>query len=537
MSNMHPMLAALLGAYRDGLMTQIEYEQERQRILTEELGIGGEDKAFAPHAPVPTGDITIASPAAIRAQEAARVASLQQKARESGLVRDFVPKAVQIPRVARSVMGPDGEVRLRDPAEVAAEEKALRLAFEKATAAHPAGKVAPPLVASGHTIKRGILTPVTKTVPLHQDPRVLEIRRRHTAGELTEAEARSAIAALKPMVATGSRTNCPICQGGYASAPRGSALEGIGRQCLCGGKGFLSVDVQAAENRALRGANAADPLPENPEAIRYIAWDQDGRAVTISADTGQKALAGAVDNLSASGRTFIRAEFPDGAVLTLPEVRQPCSGCRATGVQDGRSCAVCHGERQTIRYNVRIYFGDDPEGNSGLQQAHEAGLLSLTGPDPSRQCGRERCKGPECRHCENARQGGYQRPAFLRCGGCHGRKRTDDGETCGKCRGKGFVMTTEILWCQGTFTVSKELRRGEILSAQITRKRDRNISVQIGPDTVEVGPGAIPSRKSGAFEAKRGTARNRFDTARAKPDGIGIWRREPSDSRHATSKG
>jgi hypothetical protein len=221
----------------------------------------------------------------------------------------------------------------------------------------------------------------------------------------------------------------------------------------------------------------------------------------------------------------------------------PVHGSQSTGQ---KTCTQCAGDKVTRKVGARFYFRDHPDLGSAEEQAERAGLLSMTGFDPERTCGKKKCKGAECYACRDAKKGGYQRQGYMRCAPCHGKGTLPDGDKCDKCRGKGYKTTTEFYWTEPVtsdkaplpFSVTNEIRRADLLSEAQPVKRDRNIAVKVGEDTVMVGPGAIPSRKRGAICAVTGTKRNPYDSASKAGDKKGIgWNMRCRDYKATFSGG
>jgi hypothetical protein len=71
------------------------------------------------------------------------------------------------------------------------------------------------------------------------------------------------------------------------------------------------------------------------------------------------------------------------------------------------------------------------------------------------------------------------------------------------------------LCADSSFAVTNEIRRIDLLTEDRIPKRDRNITIKVGTDTIEVGAGKKPSRSSGAVCSVTGTKRNPLDTAQA----------------------
>lgn len=528
MTAMDPRMARLREMVRDGVMSEQDAAKERAEIL-EDIAPTFIAPTVGP-APAPSMPTLEIRSEADRRREAERLRLAKASTTQ---VRDYKPRPGMGPvRIPRSVTDVDdsGETirRIMSEDEVQAAFARELAKMTPLAAAIPSAPVALP---KGQAVVRGVLRPMPKSVVTVSNPEIEAIRARWKSGEFGSGKAaldvaRELIAQIKGEIPTASRVPCRVCHGKYGPHDKGTGLEGIGKQCLCEGKGYLTVDTSAAVLRAQRGSNTADPLPENPDSVCYIAYLTDGRTTTIHGDSGPKALRGACQSLRESARGFLRVVFPDGCLLVLRDYETTCPACW------GKGCGACD-KGKVEKRGARFYFPNEEE-RTGAQAAHEAGLLALTGFDPDRQCGRKKCKGSDCYACKAAQKGGYQRPGYLRCPDCQGTK-FKDGEPCGRCRSKGYLMTTEFYWSE-SFEVSPEVSRVALLEEDRPAKRDRHIAVKIGTDTVLVGAGKIPSRKSGAIQHLQGTARNKYDRASSSPDGLGVWRREPGTT-HVTFSG
>jgi hypothetical protein len=573
---MHPLLAEALELFKGGAMSEREYEAERQRILRDEIGIG-EAVSIAPAPAAPKAAITVA--ATDKAAEARRIQETIDQARKAGRLVSLVPKAEKRPeRVATSVTETtaDGEIvrRILSDDEI---NRAVAAQVAKAAVENRSSASAPmPLdIPRGFEVVGGVLRPIPAKVT-GPDPIVEAVRKRWMAGEFgpkDSAAAKSAaqaeikrLKADKPI--TTARVPCRIC--------KGNPDKIIGKLCACEGKGFLTVDTTNAIARADRGAGAVDPLPENPEAVTYTAYLTSGGSTTIHADNGTKAIRGACESLRAAANGFERVTLDGGVMLVLHHYETQCPACHGAMHVEGKTCVQCVKGR-VAKVGGRFYFGDTCGACKGLKftlsddgseakgcaacnetgrhqtpaadRAHEAGLRAMQGWDPSRECGRKKCKGAECRACRDAKMGGYQRPGYVKCGECKGTGKIA-GEAHERCRGKGYFTTTEFYWidsdanieeiharwergefgepdtqaaidkanaeiaARGGFSVTNEIRRVDLLREDRIPKRDRNITIKIGNDDVEVGAGKVPSRKSGAVMHLTGTARKKYDNAR-----------------------
>lgn len=557
MTRLHPLLQALLD--RKGEMSEREYEAERQRILEEEIGIG----VSAPIAPAPkiAAVAPIISAAELKRQEEARLAALvaQNKGKVSSFVPTNAPKQKYIPRSQSVVENGVVVHRILSDAEhkaiVEAERKAAEAALPKPaidpTVAGASGSAAIP---HGFEIKGGIIRPI-ETARKAPDPKVEEIRRRWKAGEFGQGP--SALATAQKLIKeaqaerpVGGRIDCSVCHGKMAND------KIIGKLCRCGGKGFLAVDVDAACKQAAMGCGAIDPLPESPDSISYTAYLTDGRRATMHADNGKKAIQSACASLRASATGFERITLDSGCMLVLRSYMTNCPGCHGTMLNGDRTCTQCENGR-IVKHGGRFFFSDKlvKEGESermvpAAELAESCGQDAMMGFDPDRTCGKEKCKGhhgqvqnllarfhageidevdliPQilsvrigkdgCYACRDAMLGGYQFAGFIRCSGpCKGSGKVN-GEKCEKCSGKGYFRTTEFAWlcADSSFAVTNEIRRIDLLTEDRIPKRDRNITIKVGEDTIEVGAGKKPSRSSGAVCSVTGTKRNPYDTAQA----------------------
>jgi len=605
MGNMHPALAAALAKHRaGGFASDQEYEAEKQRILRDEIGVGSSTPVATRVAP--KASMLVVDPAAVRAAEAARISAAQEKARKSGRSRSFVPGPAMVPvRMALSVeeTAEDGQKtrRLLTPAEIKTAQAAEAARMTAAVPRSNAGATATlPEIPRGFEVVGGVMRAIAKTAPA-PDPIVEAIRARWKAGEFGAGKeaaetARNMIAkvkAEKPI--TEARVPCSIC--------KGSPDRIVGKLCLCEGKGYLVVDTSSALEFASRCATCADPLPEAADQVSYTAHLTDGRQTTMHSDSGRKAVQAACASLRMSARGFERITLDQGVLLWFQTVETLCPACHghkhtvSSGVKKTCvQCAAANGDPtgRITRYGVRFYFGSacnscrgtavnskgdapcaacDGSGanpDSPEDQAHAAGLRAMTGFDPSRACGRKKCKGAECRACHDAQEGGYQTPGYVRCSECNGTGKFQ-GEDHERCHGKGYFTVTEFYWvpeltaeqeilaakadddarsmseklgrfveskAQRGFRITNEIRRVDLIAEDRIPKRDRNVTINVGSDAVLVGAGKVPSRKSGAFMHLSGTARpsGRFDRANSKPDGI-RWAKEPHTTRVTFSGG
>lgn len=554
MTRLHPLLQALLE--RRSNMSEREYEAERKRILEEEIGIG----VSAPIAPAPKiADVApIISAAELKRQEEARLAALvaKNKGKLSSYVPSDKPREKYIPRSQSVVENGVVVHRILSDAEhkaiVEAERKAAEAALPK-PAIDPMVAGASATIPHGFEIKGGIMRPIA-AAPKAPDPKVEEIRRRWKAGEFGQgpealAKAQKLIKEAQTERPIGGRIDCSVCSGEAAKD------KIIGKLCRCGGKGFLAVDVEAACKIAAMGCGAADPLPESPDSISYTAYLTDGRRATMHAESGKKAIQSACSSLRASATGFERVTLDSGCMLVLRSYMSHCPACHGTMLNGDRTCTQCENGR-IVRHGGRFFFSDKlvKEGESermvpAAELAESCGHDSMTGFNPDRTCGKEKCKGhhgainnllarfhageidevdliPEilsvrigkdgCYACRDAMLGGYQFAGFIRCSGpCKGSGKVN-GEKCEKCSGKGYFRTTEFAWlcADSSFAVTNEIRRIDLLTEDRIPKRDRNITIKVGEDTVAVGAGKVPSRKSGSVCLVTGTRRNAYDSAK-----------------------
>lgn len=556
MTRLHPLLQALLD--RRSEMSEREYEAERQRILEEEIGIG----VSAPIAPAPkiAAVAPIISAAELKRQEEARLAELV--ARNKGKLSSFVPsdkpKEKYIPRSASVLENGVIVHRILSDAEhkaiVEAERKAAIAALPKPASDPTIMSGATTAILHGFEVKSGIIRPIT-AAPKAPDPKVEDIRARWKAGEFGTFGSPEALAMAQKLIKeaqterpVGGRIDCSVCKGAAAKD------KIIGKLCRCGGKGFLAVDVDAACKIAAMGCGAADPLPESPDSLSYTAYLTDGRKATMHAESGKKAIHGACASLRASATGFERVTLDSGCMLVLRSYQASCPGCHGTMLNDGRTCTQCENGR-IIRHGGRFFFSDKlvKEGESermvpAAELADEAGRDAMSGFDPDRVCGKEKCKGHHgaiqnllaryhaneideldliprilavrigkdgCYACRDAMLGGYQFAGFIRCSGpCKGSGKVN-GEKCEKCGGKGYFRTTEFAWLPegSSYAVTNEIRRVDLLAEDRIPKRDRNLTITVGEDTIEVGAGKVPSRKSGSVCSVTGTRRNAYDSA------------------------
>lgn len=544
MPKMHPLLEDALALFKGGAMTQAEYDVEVARIKRDEIGIG-EACSVAPAPAAPKAAITVV--AVDKAAEQRRIQEVLDQARKAGRLTSHVPKPeIRPARFATSVpvMGPDGEIdhwRCLSDEEVAAKVAESVQQAAKQNASRPMPSAASfSDIPRGFELHKGVMRPIPKATA--EDPVVKAVRERFKAGEFgdpkspdAQAKARSEIARIKGDVPlTQARMVCPIC--------KGKPDKITGKLCVCGGKGSIGIDTEGARERADRGAGCVDPLPENPESVTYTAYLTSGGCTTIHADNGTKAVKGARESLLQAANGFDRVVLDGGVMLVLHDYDTQCPACHGTRRHEGRTCVQCdHGRVHKI--GGRFWFGDacgvcrgqkftlSADGSEAkgcaacnetgrnqtpaAERAHEAGLHATMGFDANRTCGRKKCKGPECRACKDAQQGGYQRPGYVRCGECKGTGRIA-GEDHDRCRGKGYFTTTEFYWIgdESSFSVTPEIRRVDLLAESLAPKRDRNVAIKIGDDTVMVGAGAVPSRKSGSILHVTGTARKKYDNAR-----------------------
>lgn len=554
MSKLHPLLQALLD--RKGQMSEREYEVERQRILEEEIGIG----SSAPIAPAPkiVAVAPIVSAADLKRQEEARISALvaQNKGKVSSFVPTGAPKQKYIPRSASVVENGVVVHRILSDAEYKAIVEAERKA---AVAALPKPASDPAIMSGGNTsiphgfeVSGGIIRPIA-AAPKAPDPKVEDIRKRWKAGEFGQGP--SALATAQKLIKeaqaerpVGGRIDCSVCHGKMAND------KIIGKLCRCGGKGFLAVDVDAACKIAAMGCGAIDPLPESPDSISYTAFLTDGRHATMHADSGKKAIQSACASLRASATGFERITLDSGCMLVLRSYMSHCPGCHGTMLNGDRTCTQCENGR-IVKHGGRFFFSDKlvKEGESermvkAAELAESCGQDAMMGFDSDRTCGKEKCKGHHgqiqnllarfhageidevdliprilsvrigkdgCYACRDAMLGGYQFAGFIRCSGpCKGTGKVA-GEKCEKCSGKGYFRTTEFAWLcsDSSFAVTNEIRRVDLLAEDRIPKRDRNLTIKVGEDTIEVGVGKKPSRRSGAICSVTGTKRNPYDTA------------------------
>lgn len=544
---MHPLLAEALEKFKAGTMSQQEYDAERQRILRDVIGIG-EALPVAPAPAAPQAMIEImVKDKATREAEDARVKAQIERARKEGRLQSHVPRPEQrTAYVAKSVtVTENGETfrRVLTDAEIKAAITAqtAKAAVESRPLPMPSGSTVE--IPRGFEVIGGILRPIPKTTT--HDPIVEAVRARFKAGEFgppgsseAQAKAREEIGKLRSdKPDSRPRTACPLC--------KGSPDKITGKVvCPCKGKGWIALDVDSAIDRASRGSGCVDPLPENPEAVTYTAFLTSGGCTTIHAENGTKAIRGACESLRSAATGFDRIVLDNGVMLVLHQYQTQCPACHGTQKCEGKTCTQCV-EGKVDKIGGRFYFADecsachgrkfkvseDEQGRQtatpckacnetgrnpspAMDRAHEAGLMAMTGWDPERSCGRKKCKGKECYACRDAQKGGYQRMGYIRCGECKGTGKIQ-GEDHQKCRGKGYFNTTEFFWIdsQQSFSVTSEIRRVDLIREDLAPKRDRHVAIKIGSDTVMVGAGAVPSRKSGAIMHLTGTARNKYDTA------------------------
>lgn len=576
--NVHPSVARILEQRELGILSTQEYDVERQRILEEEIGIAGS----APVMPAPKNAPSAAIPSAaeIKRAEESRIAAIL--AANKGKISSFVPsgptKVTYIPR-SIEVKGEDGVIVRR---LMTAEEHKAALEQEKraAEAARPRPALTPSgtmAVPPGYEIRDGVIKPIER-VRTEKDPVVEAIRERWKAGEFGPFGSEAAKLAAQKLIKAaqserpiGGQIDCSVCKG----AAKNDRI--IGKLCRCGGKGVLNVDVDKAAALAAFGCGAADPLPENPESLTYTAWLSDGRRMTCHADHGQKAIRSACESLRASATGFQKVVFDAGNLLVLHNYRTQCPACHGRGAVDGKTCTNCEDGR-VYKVAARFHFRDHPDLGTAREQADRSGLLSMTEFDSARRCGKKKCKGMSpailtigakvesgeisqdeaiamvmamkagdyCHACKDVALGGYQRQGYTKCGACAGRGKLPTGDSCEKCRGKGYFNTTEFYWTAPVtserdplpYSVTNEIRRADLLSEAMPVKRDRNIAVKVGEDTVMVGPGRVPSRKSGAVCAVTGTKRNPYDTASPSGDKKGIgWNMRCRDYKATFSGG
>ncbi len=559
MTRLHPLLQALLD--RKSEMSEREYEAERLRILEEEIGIAGATpiktitKIVAPTIP-------IVSAAELKRQEEERLRELlaQNKGKLSSYVPSDKPREKYVPRSASVVE--NGVVVHRILTD--AEHKAIVEAERKAAQASAPKPAIDPVIAAangssaaipyGFEVRGGIIQPV-QGAPKAPDPKVEEIRKRWKAGEFGAFGSPDALATAQKLIKEaqaerpiGGRIDCSVCHGKAAQD------KITGKLCRCGGKGFMAVDVEAACKLAAMGCGAADPLPESPDSITYTAYMSGGHT-TIHAESGQKGIRAACDSLRSSAQGFDRIVFDSGSILLLRVYETLCAACHGTTVIEGRTCTQCEGGR-IVKHGGRFFFSDRlvKDGESermipAAELADEAGCSAMTGFDSDRTCGKSKCKGhhgqvqnllarfhageieeqdliPQilsvrigkdgCYACRDAMLGGYQFSGFIKCAECKGTGKLA-GEKHEKCKGKGYFRTTEFAWLHdgSSFAVTREIRRVDVLAEDRAPKRDRNVKIKIGSDTVEVGPGKKPSRSSGAVCSVTGTKRNPYDTAQS----------------------
>lgn len=559
MTRLHPLLQALFD--RKDQMSEREYEAEKRRILEEEIGIG----VSAPVAPAPkiVAVAPIVSAAELKRQEEARLAELV--ARNKGKLSSFVPTAAPAKKyIPRSVSVLENGVmvhRILSEAEykaiVEAERKTAIAALPKPASDPTIMSGSRTAILNGFQLKSGIIRPIDRPAPDTNGAKrsVEDIRARWKAGEFgifgspeAKAEAQRLIIASQNERPISGRIDCSVCKGKAA----GDKI--IGKQCRCGGRGWLAVDVDAAADRAAMGCGAADPLPESPDSLSYTAYLTDGRRATMHAESGKKAIQGACASLRASATGFERVTLDSGCMLVLRSYQAFCPGCHGTMLNDGRTCTQCENGR-IIRNGGRFFFSDKlvKEGESermvpAAELADEAGRDAMSGFDPDRTCGKEKCKGHHgaiqnllaryhaneideldliprilavrigkdgCYACRDAMLGGYQFAGFIRCSGpCKGSGKVN-GEKCEKCGGKGYFRTTEFAWLPegSSYAVTNEIRRVDLLAEDRIPKRDRNLVITVGEDTIEVGAGKVPSRKSGSVCSVTGTRRNAYDSA------------------------
>lgn len=604
MAKVHPLLEALLKRFKSGDITQEEHEAERLRILQDEIGVGVA-LVVAPAPTAPKASFTVS--AKDRAAEDKRIQDSVLAARRDGRVYNAIPKVeVRPARTAISVMTTENGELVRKILSPEAVKAAVAVASGVAAAANrPSASLDGPTVAilPGFMVSGGVIKPRDsgKSEP---DQIVEAVRLRWKSGEFGPpgkpcgrapnvlgkqggclgescSQCSPAIKASRAEIIrlradkpiTVCRIVCSICNGRYDSKrDRGTALEGIGKQCLCEGRGFLTVDTSNAQKRADRGAFCADPLPVDAESVTYTAWLKSGGCTTVHADSGQKAVRGACSSLRQAGNGYERVVLDSGLMLVLSLAQTHCAACYGTALANGKTCVQCAvrgvATGKITKIGMRFYFGDEcsacrgqkytiKKDNNGGQEAkpcnvcnetgrnptpaaeraHEAGLAAMTPYDTARQCGREKCKGMHplqiqgveqhrlaaasfkdggCYACRDAAMGGYQRAGYIRCSECQGTGKLK-GEDHDRCRGKGYFNTTEYYWISDTnsFKITNQIRRAEVLAEDQIPKMDRNLMIYIGEDEIEVGAGAVPSRRSGSVLHKTGTARQKYDTAEA----------------------
>lgn len=532
MANVHPKLQELLerrnatreairAAVSEGSLTEdqgkaeqtridLAYEADRKEILAD-LGLC-ED---APVAPIPMVlTPTVVSAAEQRRAEEERIRALQKSVRITNLVPSAAPKPISISLSKTEIVDGEKVTRLLSPEELkAAQVTAQKTAQRPANPSPSASTVY--VVPAGMQVIGGVLRPIPRET--QKDPRTEEIRRRWKAGEITLESAKAEWAALKAEKPLSAQIICEICKG---NAPNDKIT---GKLCRCGGKGAFAVDTASADQRLARGAYAVDPTPVSEDEVSYTAYLTDGRTTTVYSDHGQKAIRSACESLRASGTGFQRIKLDSGCMLVLHDYDTLCPACHGSCRVEGKTCVQCTDGR--VSGVGRRFFFPDTEKLSGAAAADQAGLDSMSGFDPDRQCGRKKCKGASCRACEDARQGGFQKPGYARCGECKGTGKLDGAEHQ-KCRGKGFFTVTEFYWTspnEQRYAVTAEIRRVDLLAEDRLPKRDRPIAIQLGADTVLVGSGKVPSRKGGAIMHRTGTAKNRFDTAKALRSRQGVY--------------
>lgn len=527
MANMHSALADLLEARRteierirlevsseqcsedDGkaaiIRLESEYEANRKRILEDDLGLASETPVGAAPKLTSSGSVTVVSAAEVRKQEAIRIETLRRGARVSSFLPRAAPKPVSVPiGVTETVNGEQirriltREERL---AAQAAQDAQLRAAEQAAITPTSTG---PNLsIPQGFEISKGIIRPANK--PVANDPLRDVLRARVRAGEITLEQGRALWLQHQADKPLGAQITCPICKGESVNN------KITGKLCRCGGKGAFAVDIKSAEERLARGAYTADPLPVPEDAISYTAYLTDGRRTTVHSDNGTKAIRGACQSLRESGTGFSKVVLDVGVMLVLHHYSCLCPACHGNKITEGRTCTQCI-EGRVTKVGGRFFFPGDKMVAGAA--ATEAGHAAMSSFDATRQCGKKKCKGSECRACVDARQGGFQKPGFVRCGECKGSGKLD-GVDHQKCRGKGFFTTTEFYWIdqQSSFSVTDEIRRVDLLVEDQGPKRDRNIAIKLGQDTVLIGAGKVPSRKSGSIMHLTGTAREKYQTA------------------------
>lgn len=532
--------------------------------------------------------VPIVSTAAARAAEEKRIRDTIEAARGLGRYRSALPSVATRPEpvsyaktvvvngeVVRQIMSDD------DVAKAVSEQAAKAAAAQRSNAAPIIGNVTE--IPHGWEIHKGVLRPIPKGEPT-VDPIVTAVRDRFKAGEFgdpkspdAQAKARAEIARLKAEKPAGSMKACPIC--------KGNPDKILGKLCACNGKGMLGVAVPERHEAAV---DYVPEDAQSMSYVAYLAAggqttihaDNGTKAIRGACQSLRSAATGFERVKLDSGVMLILPDYDTQCPACHGSMRaegKTCQQCRGGFVSKvgarfyfGPECHVCKGRKFTISRSkdggqeahpckVCNETGVDPV--SPEDRAHDAGLAAMTEPDPTARCGREKCKGDACFRCRDMQLGGYQRPGYVKCGPCRGKGKID-GDDCPRCRGKGYFTTTEVYrispdplpcpkcypngWnaehssrkpnpscmsCKGEghllpFRVSDEITRKELLAEDRAPKRDRNIAVKLGSDTVYVGAGAVPSRKAGAVLHRTGTAKNRFDQGRDKSDkagGFGGW--------------